>query len=85
MIGHENRPGADVVLAGAGWRNEPHQCLVLTAKRIALPYATEQTLAELQRVARTMQEEGWFRQHDPWRTLKLVHRFCAPGRSFASR
>ena len=56
---------AGVVLAGAGWRHEPHQCLVLAAKRIALPYATTEILDELRRVARRMRAEGWFRHHDP--------------------
>lgn len=66
---------AGVVLAGAGWRHEPHLCLVLAARRIALPYATSDTLDELQRVARRMQAEGWFRQHDPWPTLNWYLRF----------
>ncbi|MBI5386333.1 MAG: putative toxin-antitoxin system toxin component, PIN family [Verrucomicrobia bacterium] len=61
---------AGVVLAGAGWRHEAHHCLVLAAKRIALPYATSETLDELQRVARRMEAEGWFKKHDPWPTLK---------------
>jgi predicted nucleic acid-binding protein len=60
---------AGVVLAGAGWRHEPHHCLVLAARRIALPYATTDTLDELDRVARRMEAEGWFKQRDPWPTL----------------
>ena len=61
---------AGVVLAGAGWRREPYHCLVLAAKRIALPYATAETLNELRRVAKRMESEGWFKQHDPWPTIK---------------
>ena len=60
---------AGVVLAGAGWRNESYRCLVLAAKRIALPYATPETLAELHRVATEMQTQSAFRQHDPWPVL----------------
>ena len=60
---------AGVVLAGAGWRNESYRCLVLAAKRIALPHATADTLAELRRVATEMQTQGAFRQRDPWPIL----------------
>src|SRR5438874_13528381 len=67
---------AGVVLAGAGWQHEPHQCLVLAAKRIALPYATDGTLKELRRVARRMEAEGWFKRHDPWPILKWYFSFA---------
>lgn len=60
---------AGVVLAGAGWRNESWHCLVLAAKRIALPYATDETLDELVRVAKELQEEGAFQRRDPWPVL----------------
>jgi hypothetical protein len=56
---------AGVVLAGAGWRNESYRCLVLAAKRIALPYGTAETLLELRRVAADMQGRGAFQNHDP--------------------
>ena len=61
---------AGMVLAGAGWRNESWHCLVLAAKRIALPYATDDTLDELLRVANEMQEQGAFRRRDPWPVLR---------------
>lgn len=61
---------AGVVLAGAGWRHEAHHCLVLAAKRIALPYASNETLDELRRVAPRMEAEGWFKGRDPWPVLK---------------
>ena len=64
-----------VVLAGAGWRHEPHQCLVLAARRVVLPYATEETLDEMERIAHRMQAEGWFRRHDPWPTLNWYKGF----------
>jgi putative PIN family toxin of toxin-antitoxin system len=67
---------AGVVLAGAGWRKEPYRCLVLAAKRVALPYATTETLSELRRVARRMAGEGWFEQHDPWPMLNWYLRFA---------
>ena len=61
---------AGVVLAGAGWRNESYRCLVLAAKRIALPYASAETVAELRRVAADMQARGVFQRHDPWPILR---------------
>ncbi|MBI2925309.1 MAG: PIN domain-containing protein [Verrucomicrobia bacterium] len=67
---------AGVVLAGAGWRNEPYRCLVLAARRIALPYATTDTLDELRRVARRMEAEGSFRQRDPWPILNWYMGFA---------
>jgi len=67
---------AGVVLAGAGWRNESHQCLLLAAKRIALPYATTETLDELRRVARRMEGERWFKEHGPWPTLNWYLSFA---------
>lgn len=60
---------AGVVLAGAGWRKESHQCLVLMAKRMALAYATDDTLEELRRVATEMQAKGAFKR-DPWPILR---------------
>ncbi len=60
---------AGVVLSGVGWRHEAYHCLALAAKRVALPYATTDTLDELRRVARRMEAEGWFRTRDPWPTL----------------
>lgn len=65
---------AGVVLAGAGWRHEPYQCLLLAARRIVFPYSTQQTIEELDRVAHRMQAEGWFRQRDPWPTLNWYMR-----------
>jgi predicted nucleic acid-binding protein len=67
---------AGVVLAGAGWRNESYRCLVLAAKRIALPYATTETLTELRRVAADMQARGVFRRHDPWPILRWYLNFA---------
>ncbi|MCI0541812.1 MAG: PIN domain-containing protein [Verrucomicrobiales bacterium] len=61
---------AGVVLAGAGWRHESYRCLVLAAKRIALPYATADTLSELPRVANEMQARGAFKKNDPWPVLR---------------
>ena len=66
---------AGVVLAGAGWRHEPHRCLALAARRIAIPYATVVTLEELRRVARRMQAEGWFSSRDLWPTLNWYMQF----------
>ena len=67
---------AGVVLAGSGWQHEPHRCLVLAAKRIALAYATAYTLDELRRVARRMHAEGLFKKHDPWPTLRWYINFA---------
>src|SRR5438128_1929961 len=66
---------AGVVLAGAGWRRESYHCLVLAAKRVALPYATSRTLDELQRVARQMYAEALF-HHDPWPILRWYTGFA---------
>jgi hypothetical protein len=60
---------AEALLAGAGWQQEPHHCLVLAAKRIVFPYASVETLDELRRVARRMENEGWFKHHNPWPVL----------------
>lgn len=44
---------AGVVFSGAGWRRaEPHACLVALARRLYTAFASAETLAELQDVAR---------------------------------
>ena len=63
----------NVVLSGAGWRNESYACLVLAARRKAHPFATADTLDELKRIATRMHAEGAFR-HDPWPILNWFFR-----------
>jgi hypothetical protein len=53
----------DVVIGGAGWRAEPHECLVLAAKRLVFPYATGDTEAELRAVAERLQAAGEFKRN----------------------
>ena len=65
----------NVVLSGAGWRHEPYACLVLAARRKALPYATVETLNELRRIATQMHAEGVF-PRDPWPVLNWYFRFA---------
>ncbi len=60
---------ANIVLSGAGWRNESYACLVLAARRRVHPFGTSETLGELKRIATTMHAEGVFRR-DPWPILK---------------
>jgi predicted nucleic acid-binding protein len=48
---------------------------VLTAKRIALPYGSAETVAELRRVASDMQARGVFQRHDPWPILRWYFDF----------
>ncbi len=57
---------AGVVLAGAGWRNESHLCLLAFARRRVLAYATVETLEELRTVATRLNHEY---QHSPWTIL----------------
>ncbi|MBI4325570.1 MAG: PIN domain-containing protein [Chloroflexi bacterium] len=64
-----------VVLAGAGWRHEPYACLVLAARRKALPCATVETLDELRRIAAQMHAEGVF-PRDPWPVRNWYFRFA---------
>ncbi len=58
----------NVVLSGAGWRNESYVCLVLAARRKVHPCATTGTLDELRRIATRMTAEGAF-PRDPWPIL----------------
>ena len=61
-----------VVMAGVGWRSEPHLCL-FTAGRNSLPFVTADILAEYERTLKRMEGEKLFKQ-SPW---ALFHWFTA--------
>ncbi|HEY9171005.1 MAG TPA: putative toxin-antitoxin system toxin component, PIN family [Verrucomicrobiae bacterium] len=61
-----------VVMAGVGWRSEPHLCLS-TAGRQCLPFVTADILAEYERTMKRMEAENFFKQ-SPW---PLFHWFTA--------
>lgn len=61
---------ANVVIAGAGWRNEPHLCLVLMARRRLLAFGTEETLGELMDTAQELDARKVFRAQSPWPVLE---------------
>ena len=60
---------ANVVVAGAGWRGQPHLCLVNVARRRVIPYATAATLAETRATAEELTRAGEFNRYDPWPIL----------------
>ena len=53
-----------VVMAGIGWRSEPHLCLS-TAGRSCRPFITPDILAEYERILKRMEAEKSFKQ-SPW-------------------
>lgn len=61
-----------VVMAGLGWRSEPHLCL-FTAGRSCLPFVTAEIMAEYERTLKRMEAENYFKQ-SPW---PLFHWFTA--------
>ncbi len=63
----------NVVVAGCGWRSEPHLCLRQVALRRVRPFATAAILAEYDRTMRRMDGEGVFRK-SPW---PLFNWFCS--------
>ena len=58
----------NVVLSGAGWRNESYRCLVAAAHRQAVVFTTRRLLDELVSQARRIQARGEF-PRDPWPVL----------------
>ena len=58
----------NVVLSGAGWRNESHRCLVAAARRQTTVFTTAGLLHELVSQARRIQARGEF-PRDPWPVL----------------
>ena len=55
----------NVVLSGAGWRNESYHCLVAAAHRQAIVFTTAGLLDELVSQTRRIQARGEF-PRDPW-------------------
>jgi uncharacterized protein len=53
-----------VVVAGLGWRNEPHLCLA-SAGRHCLPFVTAQILEEYHRVIKELEADETFKV-SPW-------------------
>jgi putative PIN family toxin of toxin-antitoxin system len=58
----------NVVLSGAGWRNESYQCLVAAARRQVFTFTTRALLDELSAQARRIEAAGEF-VRDPWPLL----------------
>jgi putative PIN family toxin of toxin-antitoxin system len=53
-----------VVVAGLGWRNEPHLCLA-SAGRHCLPFVTPQILEEYHRIIKELEADKTFKV-SPW-------------------
>ena len=58
----------NVVLSGAGWRNESHRCLVAAAHRQVIIFTTVGLLEEIVSQARRIQARDEF-PRDPWPVL----------------
>jgi putative PIN family toxin of toxin-antitoxin system len=65
----------NVVLAAAGWRNEPYDCLVTVARRQTRAFITDWILEEYRRTASRMEAENIF-PRSPWPTLDWFISIC---------
>ena len=58
----------NVVLSGAGWRNESYRCIVAAAQRQVIVFTTPRLRDELVSQTRRIQARGEF-PRDPWPVL----------------
>lgn len=65
----------NVVVAGCGWRSEPHLCLLAVARRRVRVFATESLLVEYERVMKHLESDGVFRS-SPWPLFNWFRGVC---------
>ena len=65
----------NVIVAGCGWRSEPHLCWLAVARRRVRAFATERLLAEFERVMKRLESEGVFRS-SAWPLFNWFRSVC---------